>query len=276
MKVGILDDNSKKYFAGLTEQSVMEGADVILGVSLKTENGKEEGSGEAAAGIFAVKLYGTDADVLDFYVAPEYRNRGAGTALLRLWNELAYNAGVDSVVFSYDREENAELDEFLEGQDAVLSDNLEVVYSFQLEDVSEQVKKGVKSEADMIPLKDISNAEFEQANELLYQLSVKEKSSFCEELSFVAKIGKKICAVILVSKTEESYTIDALGVLDKASVKELMGVLHECYEKLIIVCDAKEKIFVRAINVEAVAFISKITDGKAVEENHIVSRYIAY
>lgn len=276
MKVGILEKQAVKDFAGLTDQSILDNADIVLGVSVQGGSGENGESYDLAAGIMAVKLYGTYADVLDFYVAPEYRRKGAGSELLKIWNELAYHSGVDSVIFSYDREECADLDAFLEEQDAVLGDSLEVLYSFTLQDLSEQVKEPVTSGADVISLAELSEEEFEQAKMILGNLSVKEKTSLCQELSFVAKSKGKICGVIFLSKSGENYTIDALGIPDKAYVKELMEMIHTCFEKLSSVCKEETKLFARAIHVDAAAMISKITDGKAVEENHIVSRYIAY
>lgn len=271
MKVGVLDENSVKSFAPLSEQSVLDSADIILGAAVE---GAEKTY--AAAGIMAVKLVGTDADVLDFYVAKEYRNKGVGEELLKVFNELAYNAGVDSTVFSYDREKYSELDEFLENQGASLSDNLEVVYSFKMDELTEEVKEEAQTKAEFVPVSELTDKEFEQAEVILSDVALKDRALYCKDFSLAARVNNKICAIILVSQTEGIYSIDALGVRDKIYAKELMGVVNKCAAKISAVCKADDKIYARAINSSAAALISKITGQKAIEESQIVTRYIAY
>lgn len=281
MRAGILDEISVKSFAGLTDENLLKSADIVLGVALDKNrdiDGLEdtERKDDIAAGIMAVKLNGTDADVLDFFVAPDYREMGAGEELLRTWNEIAYNAGIDSVVFSFDRDKNELLDEFLENQDVRLSDGLEVEYSFTLKDISEDAVKASDSDAEIVSLLDISEEDYQHISILLGNVALKDKSSFDYDLSFVAKNKKKITAAILVSKTGNVCTIEAMVVEDKAYVKDLMMIVSKCAAKLSEVCDQDTKIFARAINENAAAFINKITDEKAVEESHIVTRYIVY
>ena len=81
MKVGVLDENSVKSFAPLSEQSVLDNADIVLGAAVEGDD-----KNYAAAGIMAIKLIGTEADVLDFYVVEEHRNKGVGAELLKIWN----------------------------------------------------------------------------------------------------------------------------------------------------------------------------------------------
>ena len=91
----ISDDNISAFIPGYAEK--IEDDDLFIGVYDETDD-------TACGALMATRISDDTVRIVDMHVSEEYRRQGAGTAMITYLQEFAYEAGIETLLCTHERE----------------------------------------------------------------------------------------------------------------------------------------------------------------------------
>ena len=253
----LVNDENLEMFIPEIKKEELKDTDLIVGVI-------DEKTDTACGVLIAQENTGDCLIIRYIYVAPDYRNRGAGTVLLEFFLEIVQKIDVKSISCSYIKEaDNYYLYRLLEKEG--FADESERLCEYVVRAGSFELSKSVADD-ELFKIISVNDALKKKKD----SLPIDEIVDYLLDFSFIATDGKKILGMILFRKFGsflELGKLEAYGenndiVLYSLLFRALAHIRQEFSDNVRILIDANSDRVKKTLRL--------ITDGSAIRFEEIV------